>query len=757
MSCRPNYDPCLDSKLNQIGSYAAAARSSAQNAAASAEQSEDFSQASAFSAGQSATSATNAANSASEANNYLTQVTNIFNDFDERYLGAKNAPPATDNQGNPLQEGALYWNSVSDTMYVWDGASWITATGFNETTPFLATGTTTNRDLQDRFADVVNVKDFGAVGDGIADDTDSIQDAIDSLSTTGGVIYFPYGEYLIRRIVGTNDRWGIKVTNSNVTLLGYEATLRRYNPNISTYALAYPIILVGTPDSNVATATENVTIIGIKFVGENTQHSSSGAAPHDGRYAIEAKNTKNLTIQNNVFTNIDSSAIWFQKPVEYDWANNVYYNTTKNYNATISECKFTAKTHAVAGRALIHAVVNTGADGCVVTNNKFEWTDGAISTSTTYDIGKIASDTYIPNVAGWSLGAVQRAGRATIFSNNYCINCSEHAVYMEGADEVVSGNSVVTDEFALCNTTPIKITGFNGIISGNICNGYGSGIAVQAPAKNVSVTGNIVKINTNVSTFGGIGVSSVGLYTYLNDRSAYLNLGRIMTGISVVGNSVEFLPNAAVDNNRENGIFVWSNETDTGYNRANGGQLSGVTISGNTITNHNIGIRVQGLLHTGISITGNTFIAKPFTGSGFSTSTTMNTWATVCTVTTQTDSLQYISFKDNTVYGCKYLVATTSGSGTSLSIEAPYGMSGNRLDYIQYLYTSDIKTFSFVNGFLNNTGLYEMDRTFNINGNAHNNSLSNGVTNSQKRGCFEFTGTNLLYYTNDSNSFLTLA
>jgi hypothetical protein len=69
MSCRPNYDPCLDGKLNQIGSYAAAARSSAQNSAASAEQSEDFSQASATSASQSATSATNAATSATNSQN----------------------------------------------------------------------------------------------------------------------------------------------------------------------------------------------------------------------------------------------------------------------------------------------------------------------------------------------------------------------------------------------------------------------------------------------------------------------------------------------------------------------------------------------------------------------------------------------------------------------------------------------------------------------------------------------------------------
>ena len=43
---------------------------------------------------------------------------------------------------------------------------------------------------------VTNVKDFGAVGDGEADDTDALQAALSSL-TNGGELYFPAGTYQI--------------------------------------------------------------------------------------------------------------------------------------------------------------------------------------------------------------------------------------------------------------------------------------------------------------------------------------------------------------------------------------------------------------------------------------------------------------------------------------------------------------------------------------------------------------------------------
>ncbi len=56
------------------------------------------------------------------------------------------------------------------------------------------TGSTTARSLANRFADVVNVKDFGAVGDGVADDTAALQAAINSLSN-GGSLRIPVGNY----------------------------------------------------------------------------------------------------------------------------------------------------------------------------------------------------------------------------------------------------------------------------------------------------------------------------------------------------------------------------------------------------------------------------------------------------------------------------------------------------------------------------------------------------------------------------------
>jgi hypothetical protein len=47
-----------------------------------------------------------------------------YDSFDDRYLGAKSSAPTLDNDGNALITGALYWNSVSNTMFAWTGSAW---------------------------------------------------------------------------------------------------------------------------------------------------------------------------------------------------------------------------------------------------------------------------------------------------------------------------------------------------------------------------------------------------------------------------------------------------------------------------------------------------------------------------------------------------------------------------------------------------------------------------------------------------------
>jgi hypothetical protein len=62
-------------------------------------------------------SATAAAASAADA-------ATTYDNFDDRYLGAKSSAPSVDNDGNALITGALYWNSVSATMFAWTGSAW---------------------------------------------------------------------------------------------------------------------------------------------------------------------------------------------------------------------------------------------------------------------------------------------------------------------------------------------------------------------------------------------------------------------------------------------------------------------------------------------------------------------------------------------------------------------------------------------------------------------------------------------------------
>lgn len=88
-----------------------------------------------------------------------------------------------------------------------DGSDWI---------GFLPDGTNAvARSAQDKMRDSVSVKDFGAVGDGVADDTVAIQNALD----TANHIYIPSGVYKITDTLTIDSKNGIIIEGDSAALV----------------------------------------------------------------------------------------------------------------------------------------------------------------------------------------------------------------------------------------------------------------------------------------------------------------------------------------------------------------------------------------------------------------------------------------------------------------------------------------------------------------------------------------------------------
>src|SRR5207247_11386284 len=111
-----------------------------------------------------------------------------------------------DNTGrlnNPTQGQDWCFEAPTNVLKVWSGTGWIPAQ------PGAATG-------------IINVKDFGATGNGTTDDRLAIVAAVAALPTTGGAMPFPPGTYLVNSsspIINLTDRNSV-----TVACAGREAT-----------------------------------------------------------------------------------------------------------------------------------------------------------------------------------------------------------------------------------------------------------------------------------------------------------------------------------------------------------------------------------------------------------------------------------------------------------------------------------------------------------------------------------------------------
>jgi hypothetical protein len=122
-----------------------------------------------------------------------------------------------------------------------DWAQTITSTA-QGASAYKVTGGTADRTDKDRWADVVNVKDFGAVGNGVADDTAAINATVAAalaLAAGAPVVYLPRGVYRITAPIVATGVQGSATVGVILRGAGEHATYIRVDADTATDAIQF--------------------------------------------------------------------------------------------------------------------------------------------------------------------------------------------------------------------------------------------------------------------------------------------------------------------------------------------------------------------------------------------------------------------------------------------------------------------------------------------------------------------------------------
>lgn len=167
-----------------------------------------------------------------------------------------------------------------------------------------------------------NVKDYGAVGNGVNNDAPAIAAAITAaIAAGGGTVYFGPGQYKCTTLIGAF------VNVDNLTLMGYGAEIQHYAGKSVAGLLQFgngAIAPSGMWSGTGVTAT-NIKILGLKFTTSNSWNTTNPNRWADA-LPLSFHTSENVLIKDCSFDNYDFAAIDFGAPCK---------------NALVDACTFT--------------------------------------------------------------------------------------------------------------------------------------------------------------------------------------------------------------------------------------------------------------------------------------------------------------------------------------------------------------------------------------------------------------------------------
>lgn len=444
--------------------------------------------------------------------------------------------------------------------------------------------------VQTKLEQYVSVKDFGAVGDGVTDDTVAIQAA----ATNSGAIYFPEGSYLINAAISVPSNTYLYAENATVTQ--------------STAAGTHAFTIAG----------DNVTIDGLTIVGPNSGGGSAVFALNRNNpvvknckvqnwlYGIQLRGCKNWVVQDNriwggTYDSVAASDIFIYGASGTTSNRGIVTGNfcLSNTDVGISVDTNSGDKETVISNNVVYPLQSDGVTPLADANNRRRYGiavgyNGTVASRAVIS-GNVVRD--VPYSGIYMNAAAIPAGDVSITGNNvsrcgfgtlYPADSSLRAgIWCNGGADTITGNVVTDCSFAGIKVAPDYVYSSTNqpravISSNNVSRTAGPGIWLTNRPHGYLVTGNRIVNSTGAgiqyesTTADGGNCHFVGNHIDTNTT----NQGGIIAANSLGGYD------CSVTGNKINGI---DNTTNAAFNA--GIWFDGVVhCSNNTITKYYTGI-----------------------------------------------------------------------------------------------------------------------------------------------------------------------
>lgn len=407
----------------------------------------------------------------------------------------------------------------------------------------------TSTNVQAKLRETVSVKDFGAVGDGVTDDTAAIQAAIDA-APTGGSIVFPTGTYSVASII---------TLKSDISLIGYGAKLIRTGSNDHILSANFVDNLKNVHIEGLSfdyDQSSGVSIISnflVELVGGNTLIAENLSIINCNFYrspsaAFKIQNARYVNIQGCHFEECDDNGVYTLGCDYVTVSNNTFLNNSGRSimllvtsNSVISNnvvrANQTAFYEAIGMQGGNNVTISSNSiDGLSVANSRgivvMEYeADATVEPYNITVIGNVIKN--CPN-KGILIQNNQVGGdiaHEVVVANNSIYTCGTGIEFVRATNIAVSGNFVDQCSFhgidVDSTSSKIKIKN-NAVTDCNQDDNFYSGIRLDGPYCEV-MSNSVYNNSVSVGNWDGIVVNAadcvlIGNCTTLADENRNINI-----------------------------------------------------------------------------------------------------------------------------------------------------------------------------------------------------------------------------------------